>query len=135
MSHNVFILNWCNWTLSRRTNSKCYNIIVYFVPRFEFWLKYLFFLFHFAFILSHLRATCPHKKCVHTIYQFFIIKIYINKVTFLYFFFLFFLLFKMIFVDARRKLLLCITKSRFFSYIMKHSLINFMLTAKTLWRL
>ena len=97
--------NWCNWASSRRTNSKWYDIIAHFVPKFESWLKYLFFLFHFAFISSHSRATYSRKECVHTIHQFFIIEIHINKVTFSYFFFLSFLLFKMMFVNVEKTFL------------------------------
>ena len=101
MNHSVFISNWCNWTSSRRTNSKWYDIIAHLVPKFESWLKYLFFLFHFAFISSHSRATCSREKCVYIIYQFFIIEIHINRITFSYFFFLFFL-FEIMFVNAKR---------------------------------
>ena len=100
MNHNVFISNWCNWTSSRRANSKWYDITAHSVLRFEFWLKYLFFLFHFAFISSHSRAAYLREKCVYTIHQFFILKIYINRATFFCFFFISFLSFEMMFVDA-----------------------------------
>ena len=132
MSHNVFISNWCNWASSRRANLKWYDIIAHFVLRFESWLKYLFFLFHFVFISSHSFATCSREECVHTIHQFFIIEIHINRITFSCFFLFSFLSFEMM-LPTRKKLFSCITKSKFFSCIMKHSLINFMLTAKTLW--
>ena len=105
VNHNIFISNWCNWALSRRTNLKWYNIIAHFVFRFEFWLKHLFFLFHFIFISSYLRATCSREKCVHTIHQFFIIEIYINRITFSCFFFFSFLSFKVMFVDVKKTLL------------------------------
>ena len=102
MNHSVFISNWCNWTSSRRANSKWYDITAHLVLRFESWLKYLFFLFHFAFISSHSRATCSREKCVYAIHQFFIIKIHINRITFSCFFLFSFLLFKMMFVDAEK---------------------------------
>ena len=105
MNHSVLILNWCNWASSRRTNLKWYNIIAHSVLKFEFWLKYLFFLFHFTFVLSHSRAICSRKKCVHTIHQFFIIEIHINKITFSCFFLLFFLSFEMMFVNAKKTFL------------------------------
>ena len=133
MNHNIFISNWCNWASSRRANSKWYDIIAHSVLRFEFWLKYLFFLFHFVFISSHSRATCSRKKCVHTIHQFFIIEIHINKATFSCFFLLSFLSFEMM-LSTRRGLFSCITKLKLLSCIMKHLLIDFMLTMKTLWR-
>ena len=84
--------------------------------RFESWLKYLFFLFHFTFISSHSRAICSREKCVHTIHQFFIIKIHINKVTFLCFFFLSFLSFEMVFIDAKGALLVYYKIETFFVY-------------------
>ena len=73
--------------MNRRANSQWYDIIAYLVLKFKFWLKYFFI--YFIFILSHSRATCSRKKCVYIIHQFFIIEIYINKITFLYFFFFF----------------------------------------------
>ena len=72
--------------------------------KFEFWLKYLFFLFYFAFKSSHSRATYSRKECVHAIHQFFIIEIHINRITFPCFFLLFFLLFEMIFAGAKKTL-------------------------------
>ena len=105
MNHSVLISNWCNWTSSRRANSKWYNIIAHPVLKFEFWLKYLFFLFHFALISSHSFATCPREKCVHTIHQSFIIEIHINRIIFPCFFLLSFLSFKMMFVDAKKAFL------------------------------
>ena len=133
MNHNIFILNWCNWALNRRANLKWYNVIAYSVLKFEFWLKHLFFLFHFVFISLHLCATYSRKKCVHTIHQFFIIEIHINRITFSCFLFLFFLSLKWC-LSTRKKFFSCIIKSKFFSCIMKHSLIDFMLTTKALWR-
>ena len=102
MNHTVFILNWCNWTSNRQTNSKWYDIIAHSVLRFESWLKYLFFLFHFIFISLHSRAICSREECVHTIHQFFIIEVHINEATFSYFFLLSFLSFKIMFVDAKK---------------------------------
>ena len=132
MNYNVFISNWCNWTSSRRANSKWYDIIAHFVFKFESWLKYLFF-FYFFFILSHSRATCPREKCVHMIHQFFIIKIHINKATFFYFFLFFFFYLKW-YLSMRRRLSSCITKSKLLLCIIKHSLIDFILITKVLWR-
>ena len=75
-----------------------------------------FFFFHFIFILSYSRAICSREECVYTIHQFFIIKIYINKISFFYFFFFFIFLFEIMFVNAKKVFLVYYKIEIFFVY-------------------